>query len=157
MLWLGIEKKDGAVLYSLGKDSDRKGYVVSPTKNDDDVVAGLTKELQEAEGEIKIRLRADKSLPIETIKSATLGLQTVEVNLNRFREPSKRLADHRARRGERAVQISHPSSPSSPSSPRPLVPSFPRSAWERTASRRSRVAGVACAGTRLIPLDVLAC
>jgi biopolymer transport protein ExbD len=91
MLWLGIEKKDGAVLYSLGKDSDRKGYVVAPTKNDDDVVAGLTKELQEAQGEIKIRLRADKSLPIETIKSATLGLQTVEANLNRGREASKRL------------------------------------------------------------------
>ena len=61
------------MLFSLGKDSDRKGYLVEPTKNDDDVVAGLTKELQEAQGDVKIRLRADKSLPIETIKSATLG------------------------------------------------------------------------------------
>jgi biopolymer transport protein ExbD len=91
MLWVGIEKKGDAVLYSLGRDGERKGYVVEPTANDDDVVAGLTKELNEARGDIKIRLRADKSLPIETIKNATLGLQNVEANLNRGRDPTTRV------------------------------------------------------------------
>lgn len=90
MLWIGIEKKGDAVLFSLGKDSDRKGYLVEPTENND-VVVGLTKELQNVQGEVKIRLRADKRLPIETIKNATLELQTIEANLNRGRDASKRL------------------------------------------------------------------
>jgi len=89
MLWLGIEKKDGATLYSLGKDSDRKRYIVEPTE--DSIVGALETELLGIEGEVKIRIRADKNLPIETIKDAVDGLQKLEANLNRGREQNKRL------------------------------------------------------------------
>lgn len=85
MLWIGIEPKDGATLFSLGKDSEKKQYLVNPTANDDLILEALAKELQGAEGEVKIRLRADKSLPIETIKNATLGLQELEATINRAR------------------------------------------------------------------------
>jgi len=91
MLWIGIEKKEGKTLYSLARDSERQKYLVDPTDNDEAIVEALAKELQDAQGEIKIRLRAEKSLPIETIKDATLGIQTLEANLNRGREASKRL------------------------------------------------------------------
>jgi biopolymer transport protein ExbD len=91
MLWLGIEKKKDGTLFSLGKDSERKKYLVDPTDNDDAVVEELTKILKDTQGEFKIRLRADKSLPIEMIKNATLGLQKLEGDLNRGREPSKKL------------------------------------------------------------------
>lgn len=89
MLWLGIEKKDGATLYSLGKDSDRKRYLVEPTT--ESIGGALATELQGIEGKVKIRIRADKSLPIETLKDAVIGLQELEAELNRGREPSKRL------------------------------------------------------------------
>ncbi len=88
MLWIGIEKKldpetkTAVEYFSLGKDSDRKQYVVEPTTNDDSVIEALTRELQGAEGEVKIRLRADKSLPVETIRNATLGVQRLEGTLN---------------------------------------------------------------------------
>jgi biopolymer transport protein ExbD len=90
MYWVGIEiePKSKARLFSLGRDP-HKQPIIAPTDNDDDVIAGLTKELQDAEGEIKVRLRADKSLPIEAIKTATLGLQELEASLNRGRPAGK--------------------------------------------------------------------
>ncbi len=94
MYWVGIEIKVDAktkakeTLFSLGKDS-QKEYLVAPTGDDVAITDFLAKELQEAEGEVKIRLRADKSLPIETIKAATLGLQELEANLNRARAADK--------------------------------------------------------------------
>jgi biopolymer transport protein ExbD len=93
MYWLGIEIDSATkdTLYSLGKDSEKSGYLVKPTTNDDAVVDGLVKELQSAEGDVRIRLRADKRLPIETIKTATLGLQELEARLNQGREAAKRV------------------------------------------------------------------
>jgi len=96
MYWLGIEKKldkkteQTIHLYSLGKDS-QKQYLVEPTQNDDAVLEALAKELEEVQGDVKVRLRADKSLPIETIKSATLGLQALETNVNRARVGTSRV------------------------------------------------------------------
>jgi biopolymer transport protein ExbD len=102
MYWLGIhtgvdeETKENGVLYSLGKDADKQKYLVKPTSDAERVFAGLAEEVGDATGEldggflrIKIRLRAEKSLPIETIKGATLDLQELEASLNRRRDASK--------------------------------------------------------------------
>ena len=91
MLWIGIELKDSATLFSLGKDGEKKQYVVAPTENGEKILEALTRELQDAEGEVKLRLRADKKLPIETIKAVTLDLQELEANMNRGRDANKRL------------------------------------------------------------------
>jgi biopolymer transport protein ExbD len=104
MYWLGIDKgvdkesksKEIVVLYSLGKDSDKSKLLVMPTSDAERVFAGLAEEVGDATGEldggflkIKIRLRADKSLPIETIKGVTLDLQELAASLNRGRDASK--------------------------------------------------------------------
>ena len=93
MYWLGIEIDDKSKdsLFSLGNDSEKGKYLVAPTAEDETIVERLVKELQSAEGETRIRLRADKRLPIETIKRATLGLQELEARLNQGREPTKRV------------------------------------------------------------------
>ena len=91
MLWLGIETKGDARLFSLGKDSEKSKYLVDPTANDDRVLEVLSDTLKNAEGEVRIRLRADKTLPIEAIKDATLGLQRLEASLNRERSADRRL------------------------------------------------------------------
>jgi biopolymer transport protein ExbD len=94
MFWVGIEiktdakKKTTETFFSLGKDS-QKTYLVEPTQDDVAITDFLARELQDAEGEVKIRLRADKNLPIETIKDATLGLQELETTLNRARAADK--------------------------------------------------------------------
>ena len=92
MYWLGIEidEKTKETLFSIGKDSEKNGYLVKPTTEGDAILDGLTKELQESAGEVRIRLRADKRLPIETIKLVTLDLQELEARLNREREVQKR-------------------------------------------------------------------
>lgn len=91
MLWIGIDLKNNETLFSLGKDKERKKYLVEPTVNGNDVVTELTKLLEPEQGEVKVRLRAAKSLPIETIKSVTLDLQEVEARLNRDRDAKSRL------------------------------------------------------------------
>jgi biopolymer transport protein ExbD len=95
MYWIGIEKgldketnKD-AILFSLGKDSEKKNRYVEPTADATRLATKLTEELDQATGEIKIRLRADKTLPIETIKGITLELQELETRLNRNRDAGK--------------------------------------------------------------------
>ncbi len=104
MYWLGIHKgvedpeksKEIVVLYSLGKDSDKRKPLVKPTSDPERVFAALAEEVGDAAGEldggflkIKIRLRAEKSLPIETIKDATLDLQELAASLNQRRDASK--------------------------------------------------------------------
>jgi biopolymer transport protein ExbD len=91
MYWIGIETKDNATLFSLGKDSERKEPLVKPTEEGEEIVAKLAEDLQREKGEVKIRLRADKSLPIETIKAVTLDLQDLEARLNRGRDANTRL------------------------------------------------------------------
>jgi biopolymer transport protein ExbD len=102
MYWLGIsngvdeETKEKGVLFSLAKDSDKQKYLVKPTLQSERVFAALAEEFGDATGEldggylkIKLRLRAEKSLPIETIKEATLELQELAASLNRRRDASK--------------------------------------------------------------------
>lgn len=88
MYWIGIEidpkVKEMTPRYSLGKDSDKQGYLVEPTDGEN-VLAKLADELDQSSGEIKVRLRADKRLPIDTIKGLTMDLQELETRINRAR------------------------------------------------------------------------
>ena len=92
MYWIDIDSKvDSATnekltLFSLGKDKETKRYLVDPTTEGDKIIAALVQEFQSAQGEIKIRLRAARSLQIETIKAVTLDLQELEARLNHGRE-----------------------------------------------------------------------
>lgn len=99
MYWLGLSRgvdeqtKEEGVLYSLGNDAIKEKYLVKPTVQSERVFAALADDLKDARGEpdggvlkVKIRLRAEKSLPIEAIKEATLQLQELEASLNRRRE-----------------------------------------------------------------------
>ncbi len=94
--WVGIDKRSRAGVeekgengrpvpwFSLGKEHNE---IVEPTMSVDEVQAALAKELKTIQGEVQIRLRAERSLPIETIKTATLSLQGLEAQLNR--EPGR--------------------------------------------------------------------
>ena len=86
MYWLGIELQDGTTLFSLGKDSEKEKPLVAPTEKGSAIIDELVKELQDAEGEVRIRLRADKRLPIETIKAVTMDLQDLETRFNKSRD-----------------------------------------------------------------------
>jgi biopolymer transport protein ExbD len=83
----GIKGEDGATWYSCGKDIKEQ---VPPTQDFSEVSGALVKELEKAEaGEVKIRLRGDRNLPIETIKNVVIQLQDLESRLNRGRGSSK--------------------------------------------------------------------
>ena len=51
----------------------------------------MEKALGAESGEINVRLRADRGLPIETIKAITLGLHGLEERLNRQRDQKAKL------------------------------------------------------------------
>jgi len=95
--WIGIDRKIDSETkekypeFSLGKDSDRKGYLVRPTANGKEIVDRLTNELKSFQGEVKIRLRAEKTMPIETIKAITIDLQDIEAKVNQDRDAKKRV------------------------------------------------------------------
>jgi biopolymer transport protein ExbD len=91
MYWLGIEIKGDITKFSLGKDSDKKKHLLDPTEDGTKILDALTSELNGVQGEVKLRLRADKRLSIDTIKQVTLDLQDLESTLNRGREPNQRL------------------------------------------------------------------
>lgn len=96
--WIGIDTKSGAgkiekdsegkplPWFSLGKEMKK---VHDPTTDAGEVVDALEKLVADREGEIKVRLRADRNLPIETIKGITLGVQELEARMNRSRGQGK--------------------------------------------------------------------
>ncbi len=95
--WVGLEvssrggktdKSEGRVLpwYSLGKD---RIELVQPTRNLEEVTAKLAQELQSEQGEVSIRLRADRTLSIEAVRDITLELQGLEKQINNQRDKSK--------------------------------------------------------------------
>ncbi len=99
--WVGIDVKsaggavepgpDGKPLpwFSLGKDNAK---LVDPTRNVDEIMATLEKELHDLPGEMRIRIKAERTLPIEAIKGAALELQGLENRLNRTRDASRRIS-----------------------------------------------------------------
>jgi biopolymer transport protein ExbD len=90
--WVGVDLKGekGVVAkddngrprpwYSLGKDRDT---IVPPTTSIEEVTAALAKQIESAEGDVKISLRAERSLTIDVIRDVTAELQGVEAKLNR--------------------------------------------------------------------------
>lgn len=92
MYWVGIDRnKEKVTVYSLGKDSEKKGYLIAPTEDSSEVYTKLGDELKSSQGEVKVRLRADKGLPIETIKGVTIDLQELEARLNRGKDAKNRV------------------------------------------------------------------
>ncbi len=89
----GVEKgENGQPLpwFSFGKDNAEQ---LKPTREFAPVLDALAKDLQDAPaGEVRIRLRAERSLPIETIKGVTLQLQELEARLNRSRGAKGKLS-----------------------------------------------------------------
>ena len=71
--------------YSFGKDDEE---LLAPTLQVEEVLGALGKEVQSYQGEVKVRLKAERSLPIETVKDTTLRLQGLESQINRERGKS---------------------------------------------------------------------
>lgn len=101
MWWVGIEPKSraGAVEHgpdktplpwvSFGRDTEE---LLAPTTQVSELLAQAAEKWGSAQGEVRVRIRADRSLPIETIKAVTLDLQGLEVRLNRGRAANERLS-----------------------------------------------------------------
>jgi biopolymer transport protein ExbD len=97
--WVGIDVRtrggtvekgpDGQPLpwFSSGKDNRE---LREPTLKLHEALAALTKELEALPaGEVKVRLRAERTLPIETVTEVTLSLQRLEESVNRTRGADK--------------------------------------------------------------------
>ncbi|MCI0376616.1 MAG: biopolymer transporter ExbD [Gemmataceae bacterium] len=96
--WIGMDVKsrggqvektsDGRIhpWYSFGKEQRE---LLEPTTDHSAVLGALGKSLDGAESDIKIRIRADRTLPIEHIRGLTLELQTLEAQLNTQRPAGK--------------------------------------------------------------------
>jgi biopolymer transport protein ExbD len=84
-LWVGINAGEnrvgaaGSPRYSLGFRND---ILLQPTPNQQELVAGLKKQLARAEGKVMIRIQADRSLPVKVIKNMTGLLRKVEFEEN---------------------------------------------------------------------------
>lgn len=103
MLWVGVDTKgkegktengaDGkpATFYSLGIENT---VLEPPTPNVNDVLGKLDGFIAEKTlaGEIRLRIRANENLPIETVSKTTLELQGLEQKLNRQRDKASRLS-----------------------------------------------------------------
>jgi biopolymer transport protein ExbD len=95
--WIGVDLRDPAgqiekdasgrtvPWYSAGLDRDT---FIAPTRDLNEALAGLSKAWKEAEGEVRVRLRADKTLPIETVRNVQLKLQELEAGIRRSRGPA---------------------------------------------------------------------
>lgn len=92
--WVGIDihdpagqiEKDGngrpVPWFSAGLDRET---FAQPTRDFSEVLSGLGQALKQAEGEVQVRLRADKSLPIETVRAVQVRLQELEAGIRRTR------------------------------------------------------------------------
>jgi biopolymer transport protein ExbD len=101
MYWIGIDVKsragkqelDGAgqplPWFSLGRGSVEK---IAPTRDGDALLKVLGEELDAARGEARVRLRAAKTLAVETVLAVTADVQDLEARLNQSRtSPTERL------------------------------------------------------------------
>jgi biopolymer transport protein ExbD len=92
MYWVGVDAADadkkGTPRYSFGTE---KEVLVQPTLDLAQLNKGLQSELAKREGTVKIRIRGNQKLPIQTIQAVYLDLQGVERALNRQRDADRRL------------------------------------------------------------------
>jgi biopolymer transport protein ExbD len=96
--WVGIDSKSGGGQVEKGADGKPLPWfsfgrenqeMHKPATSAGDVLEALGKALAAEDGEVNVRLRADRDLPIETVKGVTLELQGLEVRLNRQRDKGK--------------------------------------------------------------------
>jgi biopolymer transport protein ExbD len=90
-LWVGIDRdKKGELRHSLGRDNNE---IQPPGPSIDPVLQALRRELKDASGEVKVRIRADKTLMIDTIRDTMERLQEVgrDLNAERVKSGSARL------------------------------------------------------------------
>jgi len=103
MLWVGIDIKDAEGKTENGRDGRPTPYyslgvenklLQPPTPDLREMFAKLEGKLTEerAAGEVRLRIRADETLPIETVSKTTLEIQGLETKLNREREKTNRLS-----------------------------------------------------------------
>jgi biopolymer transport protein ExbD len=87
--WIGVEPKAGGdIVYSLGRENDE----LSPaTANFADFRGTLTKQFIEETGEVKIRIRADKSLPVDTVTNLIRELRELQARLNGERQADRKV------------------------------------------------------------------
>jgi biopolymer transport protein ExbD len=86
MYWVGIDKdKQGELRYSLGKD-DRE--IHKPGKGLEPVLDRLRDQLKDIGGEVRVRIRADKKLPHETVREVMERLGGLERSINAERAKS---------------------------------------------------------------------
>ena len=80
----GKKIADGQIApwYSLGHDKEE---LVQPTDQLDDFRVALIRHFAGTTGDVKIRLRGDRSLPIETITGLISELRQLQARLNRDR------------------------------------------------------------------------
>jgi hypothetical protein len=96
--WVGIDSKSGGGQIEKGPDGKplpwfsfgrEKQELHKPTTEAGDALDALGKALAAEEGEVNVLLRADRGLPIETIKGITVALHGLEDRLNRQRDKGK--------------------------------------------------------------------
>jgi biopolymer transport protein ExbD len=91
MYWVGIDKdKEGELRYSLGKDERE---IHKPGKGLEPVLDRLRGELKDIGGDVRVRIRADKNLPNDTVREVMERLGRLEgsINADRIKSNSTRL------------------------------------------------------------------
>jgi biopolymer transport protein ExbD len=102
MVWIGVDSKDQegrsendatgkpVTFYSLGIEN---ATLELPTPRLNDVLARLEGTIAEQNlvGKVRLRIRADENLPIETVSKTTLELQGLERKMNRQRDKAGKL------------------------------------------------------------------
>jgi biopolymer transport protein ExbD len=91
--WIGIDAKGPGLpdpekrpWFSLGKDDKE---LVAPTTQPMDVLTGLTREVLGASGTVKVRLRADRSLPADVVTTTMRQLRELEARVNADRKTGR--------------------------------------------------------------------
>jgi biopolymer transport protein ExbD len=79
-LWVGVDDKEkpGVPRYSLGLDRE---VIVEPTPNRGELLTKFQEQLDRAVGTVRVRIQANKSLPIEVIKGLTEELKRAQNTL----------------------------------------------------------------------------
>jgi biopolymer transport protein ExbD len=85
--WIGVDSKGpkksgGGPWYSLGHD---KQEIAPPTDNFADLLGTVTTKFATLSGEVRIRVRADRALPIETVTGLIQELRELQFRLNQGR------------------------------------------------------------------------
>lgn len=87
--WIGVDTKDKQTVYSLGHDKDE---LAAPTASFDEFRGTLMRQFAKSSGEIKIRIRADRGLPIDTVTGLIRELRELQARLNRERPAGSHVA-----------------------------------------------------------------